>query len=111
MNGYLGETIYDAKETIYAKYKKKDWALKWIELYGWIDGSHHKDWLLDQVTRILNGTPVIIKLAAWDNGETEWRFTLDEPTTEYHQWVEKLRGEYDPVNEEYEYEYSVGVAP
>lgn len=30
-------------------------AMKIIEQYGWIDGDHHKKWVLDQVARILLG--------------------------------------------------------
>lgn len=31
-------------------------ALAMILLYGGIDGAHHKDWVLDQVVRMLTGT-------------------------------------------------------
>lgn len=30
-------------------------ALELIERYGGIDGAHHKQWVLDQVVRILTG--------------------------------------------------------
>jgi hypothetical protein len=36
-------------------------ALKVIERYGGIDGAHHKQWVLDQVVRILTGR----KYKAW----------------------------------------------
>ncbi len=107
MEGYLGEFETErGKEMTPA-----EWALHYIGSYGGFDGAHHKDWVLDQVARILHGTPVICKEARWDNGHTELRFTTGEPTAAYHQWVKDLRGEYDEEWEEYEYDYSVGIAP
>ena len=62
MEGYLDETIVDVKNSEYKDYDEKDWALLYIEMYNGIDGAHHKDWLLDQVARILKGTEMIVKL-------------------------------------------------
>lgn len=36
--------------------KKIKKALDMILEYGGIDGAHHKDWVIDQVTRILTGS-------------------------------------------------------
>jgi len=55
MEGYLGETILDIHKTEYAMYAPQDWVMLWIEMYGVIDGSHHKEWLLDQIARIIKG--------------------------------------------------------
>jgi hypothetical protein len=38
-------------------------ALEEINRYGGIEGDHHKCWVLDQVVRILTGTPE--KYAEW----------------------------------------------
>lgn len=67
-----------------------------------IDGSHHKTWVLDQMSRILKGTPVEIVLAKWDNGEEE-----------YHDWVAECRGKWIKSNsyEGWEYDYDEGIAP
>lgn len=108
MTKYLGETPVDVAQTEYANYTPKDWALFWIMRYGGIDGSHHKDWVLDHVVRLLNGTKVIIKLAKWDDGTEEYRFTLDEPTLEYHEWVRNAMAGEDGPNT---YGYEVGIAP
>jgi len=35
--------------------EKEQKVLDLIEQYGGIDGAHHKDWLLDQLARILTG--------------------------------------------------------
>ncbi len=102
---FLGEEIVtDLSNTPYAKFTPADWALAFISLYGGIDGAHHKDWVLDQVARILNGTPVILKLAKWSDGEQEYRFNLDEPSETYTKWVEDIT---DGETEEYD----EGIAP
>lgn len=108
MESYLGEAIVDIKNTEYKDYDEKDWALLYVEMYSGIDGAHHKDWLLDQVARILNGTEIIIKIAKWDNGHTENRFNLGEPSQKYLDWVTELKdGEDGPDT----YSYDTGVAP
>lgn len=104
MDGYLGEfeVAVDKDKT------PQQWALDWITMYGGFDGAHHKDWTLDQVARILNGTRVIVKEARWDNGHTELRYSLGAPTEAYHEWVRDLRdGEDGPET----YDYSTGIAP
>jgi len=67
MNGYLGETLVEQKDTKYKDFQPQDWAMYYIERYGGIDGAHHKDWVLDQVVRILKGTPIKIKIRFFNN--------------------------------------------
>lgn len=48
-------------------------ATELIHRYGGIDGAHHKQWVLDQVMRILKG----LEYEAWleeysEDGEDEW---------------------------------------
>lgn len=57
-------------------------AMDLIESYGQIDGAHHKDWVLDQVARVLMGDG-------------------------YDAWVARMKVADDGV----EYDYSVGIAP
>ena len=71
------------------------WALMYIGTYGQVDGEHHQLWVLDQVARILKGTKVLCHEARWDDGTTNFRFTLDEPTKEYIQWVSEMRNSED----------------
>ncbi|RYD62175.1 MAG: hypothetical protein EOP83_15270 [Verrucomicrobiaceae bacterium] len=79
-----------------------------IEQYGGFDGAHHKDWVLDQVARILKGTPVIVQQARWENGQKEWRVETGEPSQRYLDWVVEMKaGEEGPDT----YEYSEGIAP
>jgi len=108
VEGYLDETIVDVKNSEYKDYDEKDWALLYIKMYNGIDGAHHKDWLLDQVARILKGTEMIVKIAKWDNGHTEDRFNLGESSQAYLDWVVEMKdGEDGPDT----YLYEVGVAP
>jgi hypothetical protein len=61
-------------------------ALELIQRFGGIDGSHHKQWVLDQIARVLTGDF-------------------------YEEWVKDMKGEYDEENEEFEYEWDEGIAP
>lgn len=108
MKGYLGETVLDIQETKYKNYTTQDWVMLWIEMYSGIDGSHHKDWLIDQIARILKGTRIIISVAKWNNGHEEERFNLDDATQEYHEWVKEMCDGEDGTET---YSYDIGVAP
>lgn len=117
MDNYLGEFPVDIKtHTEFSKYTLADWALLFIGMYGQIDGGHHKQWVIDQVARILNGTPVLVTEARWNyNGKisTEYRFRVDTPTEDYNKWVKEMRGEWIKNDdfEGYEYDYDEGIAP
>ncbi len=96
MQDYLGEENIELKDSKYKDYTPSDWAMMWIEEYGQIDGSHHKDWCLDQVQQILLGTEVIFKVASWKGGNQEERFSLAEPSEKYLRFVKDYEndGEY-----------------
>jgi len=108
MNGYLGETILDVKDTKFKDLTPFDWAMCYLERYGQIDGDHHKLWVLDQIARIYNETKVIVKLAKWDNGDEEYRFELDEPSKKYLDWVDHMKDGEDGTDT---YSYDEGIAP
>jgi hypothetical protein len=106
---YIGEEVVDIKNTPFADYERKDWALEHIERYGQIDGDHHKTWVIDQVARILMGTPVIVSEALWTNPTlSEYRFETGEPSKKYLDWVEasKMGSGGTEI-----YTYDVGIAP
>lgn len=113
MFDYLGEHIVpNLMDTPYANFSKTDWAMKYIECYSSTDGEHHKQWVLDQVARILKGTKVIVSLAQWKDGTKEYRFNTSENTSqEYKDWAKEMLGEYNELDEEYEYSYDEGIAP
>lgn len=97
MEGYIGEKRVPLEESPFADFGVDDWVLLFIEKYGGIHGDHHKTWVLDQVARILNGTEIEVKVAAWENGYTEWRIGTGEASDEYRRWVKGnfLDGDYD----------------
>lgn len=98
MENYLGEFDVDISTSIYKDYTPADWALYFIGAYSGIDGAHHKDWVLDQVARILNGTKVIVKEARWgqlSNNRTEFRVRLDTQSEEYNAWVVDMKNDED----------------
>ena len=104
MKGYLGEEPLPSYEgTPYEGYTAVDWALEFIGTYGQIDGSHHKQWALDQAARVLLGTPVQLNLAKWENGHEAYRFVTGKPSQAYLDWVEKMKdGD--------TYDYNEGIA-
>lgn len=110
---YLGEELVtDLAGTPYEGFGRKEWALEFVGRYGGIDGEHHKTWVIDQVVRILKGTPVILKKASWDAGadirKIEWRFETGKPSRAYKKWVEEQKGEKDPETGETEYGWEEG---
>ena len=108
MEGYLGETIIEQKNSEFNNYTEKDWVIYFIESYGQYDGGHHKQWILDQISRIIKGTPIIIYEAKWSNGQSEFRIRTGEPSKEYLDWVcEMCDGEDGPET----YDYDKGIAP
>jgi hypothetical protein len=111
MEKYLGEFDVVLKDTHYASYTPTDWAMEFIKRYSQTDGAHHKQWVLDQVARILKGTPVIVKEAKWANGSQEYRLWLDEPSKSYLDWVRYMKGEWHEEVNCFEYDYDAGIAP
>lgn len=111
---YLGETPIDiATHPVYSKYTPADWALLWITMYSGFDEAHHKDWLIAEVTKILNNTQVIARLAKWSNGQEEERFTLAEPSEQFNAWKMAYEGDVYPDEDGggTEYEFNEGIPP
>lgn len=103
---YLGQEI--VSDHPFTKDTPEEWALRYIWQYGQIDGAHHKQWVLDQVARILNGAPITVMKATWDDGQYEYRYEV-ESSEKYELWVQNYKGEF--VDGEYEYDYDEGIAP
>jgi hypothetical protein len=90
-----------------------EWGLHYVTAYGGVDGEHHKAWVLDQVFRILTGTPVITTVAKWGADITqieyeEIRFSTGEPSEEYFRLVAEAKdGEDGPET----YSWEEGIPP
>ena len=110
MEGYLGETPVDVSaHPEFSKYTPADWAVLFISHYGQIDGAHHKAWVLDAVSRILHGTPVVVTEARWADGRSDYRYSTGAPSEAYLAWREDMR---DPDETgEPQYGYDEGIAP
>ena len=103
---YLGEFPVVIADSPFKDYTSANWALYYVERYGGIDGAHHKDWVLDQVARILNGAEITVVQARWRDGQKDFRVTVTE-TEQYHQWVKDMKdGEDGPDT----YGYDEGIA-
>jgi hypothetical protein len=110
MEGFLGETLVDvATHPKFSAYSPSDWVMLFITKYGQIDGSHRKTGVLDQVSRIPKGTPVVVTQARWANGQEEYRYDLGEPSQAYLDWREKMLGR--EANGTPQYGCDEGIAP
>ncbi len=115
MNVYLGETLVKIEDSPYASFSKTDWAMTYISRYGGFTAAYHKAWVLDQVARILKGSPIIdLRVAKWDNGQEEWRYNVGA-SPEYLAWVEEMKGDFiqgkDGNRDRREYAYDEGIPP
>jgi len=88
MEDYLGaDDISD--EYIQSK-SKDEIILDYITMYRGIDAAHHKDWLLDQITRIVHDGVPDTKRATWENGHTELRLSFVSGSNKYWEWRSDL---------------------
>ena len=109
---FLGTFDVDVStHPVYSQYTQSDWAMLFIEEYGQIDGSHHKQWVIDQVARILKGTPVNVSVSKYTDGLEYYNFNTQEPPSQqYLDWVTSMLGE-QYQDGSYEYGYDIGVNP
>lgn len=112
---YLGEfPVEIRKHPDFKDYTDSDWVMYFITSWGQSCGEDHKAWVIDQVARILNGTPVIVTEARWDDGLKEIRVVTGEPTMEYFKWKESMLGGVytdGPFMGCREFSYNEGIAP
>lgn len=104
---FLGTFPVTKARTPFAKFGPVEWALHFIERYGGIDGGHHKQWVIDQTARILNGAPVEIVEARWDSGLAEYRVSVGTCDA-YVAWVADMKSGEDGPNT---YDWEEGIPP
>lgn len=114
MPRYLGSTSIDVTtDPRFKNWTTKDFAMEFITRYGQIDGEHHKSWVLDQVSRILLGSPIEANQRCWARPDesiiTEVDFTVGSSES-YRKW---RRGfvEYDSDDGSEIDDYECGTAP
>jgi hypothetical protein len=99
----MSESTYLGEFPLGERVDPLDYAMVFIEKYGGIDGDRHKAWVIDQVARILKGTPVIVTEARWSDHAAEIRYRTGQPSDEYLQWVAEITAD--------GYDYDEGIAP
>lgn len=77
---------------------RAEMAMQLIAAYGGFDGAHHKQWVLDQVMRVLLGTQI-----------DEESLCTGEPSPEYLAWAERQR--WPDGRDGEEYDWDEGIAP
>lgn len=83
-------------------------ALDVASSYGGIDGDHHKAWIIDQMVRVLTGSP--FEVSAIHSGADGRRFTHEKlgESEEYRDFVKQYEeGEDGP----YTFDWDTGIAP
>jgi hypothetical protein len=61
-------------------------ALHYASEYGYIDGAHHKQWVLDQMVRALTGCPMVQQTGIDYRGQT-FTFEAQGESEEYREWL------------------------
>jgi len=103
-----GNTINLQKRTDLSD--RKQAALNLIISYGGIDGSHHKDWVMDQVVRVLTNCEMVIETGESqdENGKYTFYYESLGESEEYKELIRKAKdGEDGPDT----YSWEVGIAP
>jgi hypothetical protein len=79
-------------------------ALELADMYGNIDGGHHRKWAIDQMVRALCGCPVV-KTPMEDGNGHAYELETMEANEQYRAFVEEYEGA------EGEYEWELGTPP
>lgn len=82
-------------------------ALSRIAQSGGVDGAHHKQWVLDQVVRILTECPEVEHEALDVNG-LKYTYTALGESPDYLRWLADYRAGDDGPNT---YEWDEGIPP
>lgn len=78
-------------------------ALYYADRYGYIDGAHHKQWVIDQMVRSLTGCPYEDRTGTDVHG-TAYEYQVQGESDEYREWL----GDDD---DEFDAEEWAGIAP
>jgi len=84
-----------------------DKALELAESAMATDGSHHKQWYLDQIIRALTGCPIVQKTSKDHQGQT-FKYDVQGESPEYIEFVRSAKDGEDGADT---YDWDVGIAP
>lgn len=62
-------------------------ALEFASEYAYIDGDHHKMWVIDQMVRALTGCPVATKSAVGSVTGEPYTYEVQGESPEYHAFI------------------------
>lgn len=85
----------------------KERALEIATMYGGFDGSHHKDWVIDQMIRALTGCPIVAEVAKDYRGQ-EYQYEAQGESEAYKAFVAYAKAGGDGPET---YEWKVGTPP
>lgn len=78
-----------------------------LEIADNIDGAHHKQWIIDQMVRVLTNCPIVEKKAL-DYKGNPYSFRALGESDEYIEWIKDYQnGKDGPAT----YEWDTGIAP
>jgi hypothetical protein len=60
-------------------------AMHYASEFGYIDGGHHKQWVIDQMVRALTGCPMVEKTAEGVDGP--YTYEVQGESDEYREWA------------------------
>jgi hypothetical protein len=87
--------------------KRIEHALNIAIQFGGIDGSHHKDWVIDQMVRALTGC-TMVEAQGIDSAGEPYTYKKQGESEEYKQLIaDATAGEDGPDT----YEWNKGIAP
>ena len=82
-------------------------ALYFAKQFGMTDGAHHKNWVIDQMTRALLNCPLEFHFAK-DSNDKLYQYEDQGQSKEYLEWIKNFEnGKYGPKT----YEWDIGFAP
>lgn len=83
-------------------------ALALASNYGGIDGDHHKMWVIDQMVRVMTGSPIVKSPVLLDGGGNNYTFDMLGESEAYEAFVSTHNDDEDGSDT---YQWVTGIAP
>lgn len=82
------------KEYLNENLSNEERIMNLVNEYGWINGSHHKQWIIDQIMRITMGCPVITENYISNDEKQIYSMTFIGTNAIYNMWCKDEDGNY-----------------